>query len=91
MLESYVTRVKLNLKKAQGQINLVNKMIEDKRYCVDIAQQINAAIGILKQTNNLILESHLNTCAVNKLNSKKPGEREGFVRELIQTFNVAAK
>ncbi len=91
MLEPYTAKVKLNLKKVQGQINLVNKMIEEKRYCVDVAQQVNAAIGILKQTNNIILESHLNTCATSKLNSKKAGEREEFVKELIQTFNVAGK
>lgn len=91
MIEPYTGKVKLNLKKVQGQINLVNKMIEEKRYCVEVAQQVNSAIGILKQTNNLILESHLNTCATNKLSSKKQGEREAFVKELIQTFNVAGK
>ena len=91
MIEPYTGKVKLNLKKVQGQINLINKMIEEKRYCVEVAQQVNSAIGILKQTNNLILESHLNTCATNKLNSKKKGEREAFVKELIQTFSVAGK
>jgi DNA-binding FrmR family transcriptional regulator len=52
---------------------------------------VNAAIGILKQTNNIILQGHLNSCGAHKLNSKKKGEREGFVKELIQTFNVTAK
>ena len=91
MIEPYTSKLKLNLKKVQGQLNLIDKMMADGRYCVDIAQQINAAIGILKQTNNVILASHLNTCAANKLNSKKSGEREEFVKELIQTFNVATK
>ena len=91
MIEPHLSKVKLNLKKVQGQINLINKMIEEERYCVEVAQQVNAAIGILRQTNNLILESHLNTCATNKLNSKKEGEREVFVKELIQTFSVAGK
>lgn len=87
-MQPYTGRVSLNLKKAQGQIALVQKMLEDNRYCVDIAQQINAAIGILKKTNDLILESHLNTCATNKLNSKNKAERERFVQELIRNFRV---
>jgi len=91
MIEPYTGKIKLNLKKIQGQLNLINKMIDSQRYCIDIAQQINAAVGILKQTNNIILQSHLNTCAANKLNSKKAGEREKFVQELIQTFGVASK
>lgn len=91
MIEPYTGKIKLNLKKVQGQLNLIDKMIADGRYCVDIAQQINAAIGILRQTNNIILESHLNTCAANKLNSKNKEERAAFVKELIQTFNVATK
>lgn len=91
MIEPYTGKIKLNLKKVQGQLNLIDKMIADGRYCVDIAQQINAAIGILRQTNNIILESHLNTCAANKLNSKNKEERAAFVKELIQTFNVANK
>ncbi len=91
MLEPYTSKIRLNLKKVNGQIKLITKMIEDQRYCVDVAQQVNAAIGILRQTNNIILESHLNTCAVHKMNSKETAEREEFVKELIQTFNVAGK
>jgi DNA-binding FrmR family transcriptional regulator len=91
MVEPYIGKVKTNLKKVQGQINLIQRMIDEERYCVDIAQQINSAIGMLKQSNNIILESHLNTCGAHKMNSKKAEERAEFVKELIQTFNVATK
>ncbi|MFA5062007.1 MAG: metal-sensitive transcriptional regulator [Patescibacteria group bacterium] len=91
MLEPYTTKIKANLKKVQGQINLIQKMLDENRYCVDVAQQIHAAVGILKQTNNIILESHLNSCASHKLNSKKQSEKDAFVKELIQTFNLTTK
>jgi len=90
MIEPYKNKVQLNLKKAQGQINLLKKMIDEQRYCVDIAQQVNAAIGMLKKVNDLILEGHLNSCAVHKLNSKKKAEREKFVKELIKNFKIAS-
>lgn len=90
MIEPYKNKVHLNLKKAQGQINLLQKMIDDQRYCVEIAQQINATIGLLKKANDLILEGHLNSCAAHKLNSSKKGEREEFVQELIKNFRITS-
>jgi DNA-binding FrmR family transcriptional regulator len=90
MIEPYKSKVQLNLKKAQGQINLLQKMIDDKRYCVDVAQQVNATIGLLKKANDLILEGHLNSCAAHKLNSRNKGEREDFVKELIKNFKITS-
>lgn len=90
MIDPYKNKAQLNLKKAQGQINLLQKMIEDRRYCVDIAQQINATIGLLKRVNDLILENHLNTCAAHKLNSRKKESREEFVKELIKNFKITS-
>lgn len=91
MIEPHSSKLKLNLKKVQGQINLVNKMVEDNRYCVEIAQQIHSAIGILKQCNNIILESHLNSCAAHKLTSKKTEEKTAFIKELLKTFDVTTR
>jgi DNA-binding FrmR family transcriptional regulator len=91
MLEPYKSKLKLNMKKVQGQINLIQKMMDEDRYCVDVAQQINAAVGILKNSNNMILESHLNSCGAKKMNSKSKTERAAFVKELIQAFNLTTK
>lgn len=90
MIEPYKGKALLNLKKAQGQINLLQKMIEEQRYCVDVAQQVNATIGLLKKVNDLILEGHLNSCAAHKLNSKKKEDRENFVKELIKNFRITS-
>jgi len=91
MIEPYKGKIKLNLKKAQGQLKLLEKMIEEDRYCIDVAQQINAAIGLLKQINVMILENHLQSCGTNKLNSKSVQEKEKFIKELIKTFNLTGK
>lgn len=88
MLKPYADKAQLNLKKVLGQVKLIQVMLEEGKYCMDIAQQVNAAIGLLKKTNDLILESHLNTCAAAKLNSKQRNVREEFVQELIRNFRV---
>ncbi|EKD43417.1 MAG: hypothetical protein ACD_72C00288G0001 [uncultured bacterium] len=91
MIEPYKGKIKLSLKKAQGQLKLLDKMIEEDRYCIDVAQQINAAIGLLKQINITILENHLQSCGTNKLNSKSVEEKAQFIKELIKTFNLTGK
>lgn len=91
MLDRYASKVKINLKKVKGMLALIEKMVEEDRYCIDVAQQVNAAMGMLRQTNNHILASHLNTCGGHKLNSKNEQEREQFVKELIQAFAITSK
>jgi len=91
MIQPYTNKIKISLKKVNGQLKLIEKMIDEDRYCVSIAQQINAAIGLLKQANNSILESHLLSCGGNKLNSRKTTERLAFAQELIKAFNLTTK
>lgn len=88
MTPQHQAKVQMNLKKAQGQLNLIHKMMEEKRYCVDIAQQVNAAIGLLKKINSTILESHLISCGGAKLNSTDEKERQDFAEELIKAFTL---
>lgn len=91
MIEPYKTKIKLSLKKAQGQLKLLDKMVEEDRYCIDVVQQINSAIGLLKQINVTILENHLQTCGTKKLSSKNVEEKDQFIKELIKTFNLTGK
>lgn len=37
-------------------MDTIQKMVEEDRYCMDIAQQTNAALGLLRSANALILE-----------------------------------
>ena len=91
MIEPYVSKVKINLKKVKGQISLIDKMISDGRYCVDVAQQINASIGLLRQANSYILEGHLLSCGAENLNSKNGSKRLDFVKELMRAFKLNNK
>ncbi len=89
MIDPHKKKFSLSIKKAIGTLQKVSKMIEEDRYCIDIAQQVNAVIGLLKQGNNTILESHLQSCAGKKLNSKDEKEKAAFVQELVRIFTVS--
>lgn len=89
MIEPYKAKVLINLKKVRGQVELIEKMIATDKYCVDIAQQVNAAMGLLRKTNSYILESHLLSCATSKLTSKSKVTRQKFTDEIIRLTSVA--
>ena len=77
------------LKKIEGQVRGVQKMIEEKRYCVDIMTQIHSIIGALYRVENEIFKKHIDGCVVNALRSKSRREKEkkiGEVVELISRF-----
>ena len=72
-------------------MDTIQKMIEEDRYCMDIAQQCNAALWLIRSANALILESHLNSCAAHKLSSEDEKEKEKFIGELMQVFNISKR
>jgi len=91
MIEPYKSKLLTNLKKTRGLLETVEKMVENDRYCMDIAQQINASLGLMKSAKSLILESHLNSCATHKLTSEDKEEKEQFIQELMDIFHISHK
>ena len=91
MIEPYKQKLLTNLKKTRGLLETVEKMVENDRYCMDIAQQINASLGLMKSAKDLILESHLSSCGSDKLASENKEEKEKFIRELMDIFHISHK
>jgi CsoR family transcriptional regulator, copper-sensing transcriptional repressor len=79
------------LKKAVWTINKIITMVEEDKYCADIASQVNAAMWLLKSVNNKLLENHLKCCGTRFLASQNANEVDQFVKELIRTWDVAKK
>jgi len=71
------------LKKIEGQIRGVQKMIEDKRYCVDIMTQLHSVIGALYRVENEIFKRHIDGCVVGALKGKSEKEKEQKIDEVI--------
>ncbi len=88
MIEPYTTKVLNSIKKVRGQMDLITKMIEDGRYCMDVVQQCNSAIGMLRQANNMVLESHLQTCG-KKMNSSDRAEKDRFIKEILRACTIS--
>ncbi len=52
----------LQLRRARGQVDGIERMIEDDRYCADIIVQITAARASLQTVAKSLLEAHLKAC-----------------------------
>jgi len=52
----------LQLKRARGQIDGIERMLEEDRYCADIIIQITAARASLQVVAKSLLEAHLKAC-----------------------------
>ena len=55
------------LNRAIGQLNGVKSMVEEDRYCGDVLTQLAAAQSALKSVSRLVLQDHLETCVVERV------------------------
>lgn len=74
------------LKKIAGQVSGIIKMIDDKRYCVDILQQLGAVKSAINSVQANLLETHLNNCIKETLELKKDDAIEEKISELKEVF-----
>jgi len=72
------------LNKIEGQIRGVQKMIEDKRYCVDIITQLHSIIGALYRVENEVLKKHVQGCVVTAFRGKSELDKERKIDEVIE-------
>lgn len=72
------------LKKIEGQIRGIQKMIQDKRYCVDIITQIHSIIGALYRVENEIFKKHIDGCVVYALKGKSESEKQKKINEIVE-------
>jgi DNA-binding FrmR family transcriptional regulator len=79
-------KLKLRLSKAIGHLNSVYRMVDDKRYCMDVLHQLKAVQAALDKTAEVMLKQHLETCVVDAI-QKQDSAR--VIEELMQVFRKA--
>jgi len=77
----------LRLKKVEGQVRGVLRMVEEDAYCDHVLHQISAIQAALDAVGSNLLENHLRTCVVERLQA---GGTE-VVDELVVTIRALRK
>ncbi|MCR4709393.1 MAG: metal-sensing transcriptional repressor [Clostridiales bacterium] len=75
------------LKRIEGQVKGVQRMLEENAYCPDIMVQVAAINSALNSFNKVLLAEHLKTCVVDDI---KAG-REDTIEELTETLKKVMK
>lgn len=71
------------LKRIEGQIQGIQKMIGGKKYCIDIATQLYASVGALRRVAEKILAKHMEHCVVDALRGKSEKDKQQKISEII--------
>lgn len=69
-----------------GQLEGVKRMIEERRYCVDILHQTRAVGSALKALEGSILKGHMQHCLRDAMISKSRSEADEKIDELVELF-----
>jgi len=76
----------LRLKRIEGQIRGIQKMVADERYCADILIQVSAVQESLRSVARVLLRNHLQFCASDAIRSSDQQRRERMYDELTDLF-----
>lgn len=71
------------LRRIEGQVRGLQKMVEEDRYCIDILVQISAVQAALKKVGFSVSERHLEHCVTNAVHS---GEGKEAIQELMEVM-----
>ncbi len=70
------------LRRIEGQVRGLQRMVEEDRYCADILMQISSVHEALRSTGRELLRHHLKHCATHAI-STGPTEAEAMYDELV--------
>lgn len=59
------------LRRIEGQVRGVEKMVENDAYCVDILTQVSAVTAALNSFNKVLLANHIRTCVAEDIREGK--------------------
>jgi DNA-binding FrmR family transcriptional regulator len=69
---------------AIGSVAKTAKMVDERRYCPEVIQQIDSAIGLLHSARKELLRGHLESCLLERLKTDK----EAAIKELLKVYNM---
>jgi DNA-binding FrmR family transcriptional regulator len=91
LTEDKKPKVLNRLRRIEGQVRGVARMVEDDRYCIDILTQVQALRAALSRVETEILKGHLNHCIEGAIVSGDRAEQRKKASELIELLERAAR
>lgn len=85
------TNIQKRLRRIEGQIRGIDKMVEDDRYCIDIIHQIQAARAALGRVEEAVLKHHAETCIQDAIDSGNTHDQNQKIDELLDLISKSRR
>ena len=79
------------LRRIEGQVRGVQRMIEERKYCIDILNQIYAVKGALGRVEEKILEKHFRNCVTGAVIGSSEKEKQQKMDEIFKLIHQARR
>jgi DNA-binding FrmR family transcriptional regulator len=84
------TRNLNRLRRIEGQVRGIQKMVEEDRYCADILAQISSVHEALRSVSRELMRNHLKHCAATAIR-KGDSEAEAMYDELVDLMHTHSR
>jgi len=74
------------LRRIEGQVRGIERLVEDEAYCLDILQQVEAMTAAADQVALLVLEDHIDGCLTHAIET---GQGREYVDEVMTVVRRA--
>jgi len=75
------------LRRIEGQVRGVQRMVENRKYCIDILNQIYAVKGALARVEEKILEKHFQHCVTEAVKGSSKKEKQKKLNEILNLIH----
>ena len=79
------------LARIEGQVRGLQRMIEQRAYCIDIITQVQAVQSALSAVGRKILEKHMDTCVTSAVRSKSKDDTDEKLAEIMKVLKRMCK
>lgn len=77
------------LRRIEGQVRGLQKMIDEEKYCVDVLTQVSSVMAALQGVGLIVLEDHIQGCVRDAIESGESGDQ--VINELIDVLQRFVK
>ena len=74
------------LKRIEGQVRGLSRMVEEDRYCIDIITQVSAVRAALRRVEQEVLRDHIGHCVKEAMQSNDVRNQDRTINELIDVL-----
>ena len=84
-------RLQHRIRRINGQVQAVGRMIEQEKPFVEVVMQVSAANGALSKVTEILLRHHLESALEQPLSTLDPEDRESLLSDLVTLFDKYAQ